>query len=26
MQKCFDISTIHGSYTVASMVVFTGGG
>lgn len=23
--ECFDISTIHGSYTVASMVVFTGG-
>ena len=23
--KIFDISTIHGSYTVASMVVFTGG-
>ena len=23
--QCFDISTIHGSYTVASMVVFTGG-
>ncbi|MFR5090626.1 MAG: hypothetical protein ACLTDR_00040 [Adlercreutzia equolifaciens] len=22
--ECFDISTIHGSYTVASMVVFTG--
>lgn len=23
--ECFDISTIHGSYTVASMVVFTNG-
>ena len=23
--ECFDISTIHGSYTVASMVVFTAG-
>ena len=23
--ECFDISTLHGSYTVASMVVFTGG-
>lgn len=23
--ECFDISTIYGSYTVASMVVFTGG-
>lgn len=23
--ECFDISTIHGSYTVASMVVFAGG-
>lgn len=23
--ECFDISTIHGSHTVASMVVFTGG-
>lgn len=23
--ECFDISTIHGSYTVASMVVFSGG-
>ncbi|MBE6464196.1 MAG: excinuclease ABC subunit UvrC [Eggerthellaceae bacterium] len=23
--ECYDISTIHGSYTVASMVVFTGG-
>ncbi len=23
--ECFDISTIHGSYTVASMVVFTSG-
>ena len=23
--ECFDISTIHGSFTVASMVVFTGG-
>ena len=23
--ECFDISTIHGSYTVAFMVVFTGG-
>ena len=23
--ECFDISTIHGSYTVASMVVFVGG-
>ncbi len=23
--ECFDISTLHGAYTVASMVVFTGG-
>ena len=23
--ECFDISTLHGSFTVASMVVFTGG-
>jgi excinuclease ABC subunit C len=23
--ECFDVSTIHGNYTVASMVVFTGG-